>query len=349
METPTVKPVLPSICAAIMLLTASAALPAKAVELVGVNIAGGEFNSKKKPGVFFKDYVYPDSKTVDHFIDQGMNTIRFPFLWERLQRALHAPLDPGELARIDTVVRHATGRGAHVVLDVHNYATYNAKPIGGDAVPTAAFASFWGQLAAHYKDNARVVFGLMNEPKGIRADEWAASAQAAIDAIRASGARNLILVPGTAWTGAHSWLKPFQGISNAEAMAKIKDPLTGRMAFEVHQYLDRGFAGMDPACQNETVGANQLKAFTEWLRKTGARGFLGEFGGGTSPTCLKALDLMLAHIDQNADVWMGWTYWAAGAWWGPYAFSVQPATAETKPQMEILLKHVGRTHGQPAR
>jgi endoglucanase len=31
---------------------------------------------------------------------------------------------------------------------------------------------------------------------------------------------------------------------------------------------------------------------------------------------LAALDQTLKYISENSDVWIGWTFWAAGAWWG---------------------------------
>jgi endoglucanase len=323
----------------------AAGAPAQAqdarLELVGVNIAGAEFNGAKMPGVVNKDYVYPDKKSIDYFAASGMNVIRVPFRWERLQRSLDAGLDPTEQGRLDAVVDYATAKQVRVILDPHNYGRYNRQTIGSAEVPDAAFAAFWKALAEHYKDNDRVIFGLMNEPHGIRADTWAASAQAAIDAIRATGARNLILVPGTAWSGAHSWQTRYQGVSNAEALEKIVDPAGGPLAFEAHQYLDKDYSGSNAQCRSETIGVEKLRGFTDWLRKTGSRGFLGEFGVSTDPVCLKALDLMLAYMAENADVWMGWTYWAAGSWWGKYMFSVQPdADGAAKPQMAVLLRHV---------
>jgi endoglucanase len=118
------------------------------------------------------------------------------------------------------------------------------------------------------------------------------------------------------------------------------------MAFEVHQYLDKDFSGTSDQCQSETIGTDKLRGFTDWLHETNSRGFLGEFAGGSNPTCLAALDSMLAHITENAEVWLGWTYWAAGSWWAPsYPFSVQPtATGGNRPQMDILVKHAAMTN-----
>jgi len=139
---------------------------------VGVNMAGAEFGKRRFPGRINKDYVYPRRSDLDHFLDQGFNTFRLPFRWERLQRKLGGKFHPRELSRIDKVITHVTGRGAHLILDPHNYAKYFGKRIGSKEVPVTVFAAFWGRLANRYKDNPGVIFGLMNEPYKIRADRW---------------------------------------------------------------------------------------------------------------------------------------------------------------------------------
>ncbi|MBM6595188.1 calcium-binding protein [Microvirga sp. BT291] len=55
---------------------------------------------------------------------------------------------------------------------------------------------------------------------------------------------------------------------------------------------------------------------------------------------------MVKYMDDNADVWIGATYWAGGAWWGDYMYSIQPkdlkakgVNATDKPQMDILEKY----------
>ena len=304
--------------------------------LTGVNFAGAEFG-KQIPGEINKDYHYPKQRDIDYFLGRGANTVRLPFRWERLQLNLAWELEPRELALLDGTVAYVTGRGAHVVLDPHNYARYLSNDIGSKEVPVSAFASFWAELAAHFKDNERVIFGLMNEPHRIRADDWRDAAQAAIDAIRARGAQNLILVPGTYWSGAHSWTKKRNGISNAFALRELNDP-ADNMAFEVHQYFDDDYSGTSSDCQSETIGRESLEEFTQWLRMNKHRGFLGEFGVASNPVCLEALDQMMQYITENSDVWIGWTYWAAGAWWGDYPFSVQPSPDGDKPQMKVLMK-----------
>ena len=307
--------------------------------LTGVNIAGAEFAGQKIPGVADRDYFYPKPATIDYFSSKGMNVIRVPFRWERMQPRLNGDLDPSEYRRLADVVHRATARRLFVILDVHNYAAYRGVPIGSQGVPVAAFADFWKRLADKFKKEPRVGFGLMNEPKGLPTETWLAAANAALAQIRAAGARNLVLVPGNGWTGAHSWFSNGYGTPNAAVMLGVKDP-ADNYVFELHQYLDSNYSGTHPECKSERVGVTTLTAVTDWLRQHRKRGFLGEFGAGRDETCMAALDNMLGFIDKNRDVWLGWTYWAAGAWPPRYFTSVQPVNGVDPPQMEVLLKHI---------
>lgn len=337
----------PWLSGAVLLLLLLASVGAHAqprvLRYAGVNLAGAEFNSGKRPGVLFKDYTYPAATDYAYFAGKGMNIIRLPFLWERLQPQPAGELDAAQLQLIHKAVAQARAQGLHVILDVHNYAKYQGVRLGGETTPGSLLADLWTRLANEFKDDDAVVFGLMNEPNAIDASQWAPIAQAAIDAIRATGARNLVLVPGTAYTGAHSWSGTAYGTPNATALAAINDP-ANNLAVEVHQYLDKDYSGTSGECVSATVGADKLRGFTEWLRQQGKRGFLGEFAAGSGETCLQALDGMLGYIEQNNDVWLGWTYWAAGSWWKPdYAFNVQPDKDGTgKPQMPVLSRHAAR-------
>jgi hypothetical protein len=33
---------------------------------------------------------------------------------------------------------------------------------------------------------------------------------------------------------------------------------------------------------------------------------------------------MMTYMEANSDVWLGWTWWAAGPWWGEYMFTAEP-------------------------
>lgn len=310
----------------LMTLLASSLL-ADGSMLKGVNLAGAEFNH---------DTFWPISQEIDYFQSKGMNVFRVPFLWERLQPTLNSALDAGQLAGLDGFVTEATGKGAWVILDPHNYARYGGNLIGSTAVPDSAFADLWTRLANLYKSNPRVMFGLMNEPNSMPTEQWRASANAAIAAIRATGADNLIMVPGNAWTGAHSWTQNWYGTPNAVEMLNISDP-DAHFVFELHQYFDGDFSGTSSTCI-AGAGGTQLAAVTDWLRQHGHMGFLGEFAGADNAACRDAIESALGYMEANDDVWLGWTWWAAGREWGEYIFTLEPTGGFTvdRPQMAWL-------------
>ncbi|MFT7643535.1 MAG: endoglucanase, partial [Pirellulaceae bacterium] len=299
----------------------------------GVNLAGAEFGGTL-PGTHGTNYIYPNRDEIDYFLDQGMNTFRLPFRWERLQHSLFAEFDSAELVRLTNFVDYATSQGGSVVLDPHNYARYYGDIIGTPNVPRSAFADFWSRLATEFRDNPRVIYGLVNEPYGLDATDWVLSVNEAIAAIRDVGAEQLILVPGVAWTGAGSWSSTWYGTPNAVAMLNTFDPLDN-FAFDMHQYLDDG-SGTSPNVVSETIGSERIAGVTNWLRQHGHQAFLGEFGIGQNTPALNALDDMMQFINANADVWIGWTIWSAGPWWGDYFFSVEPDQNGDKPQIAVL-------------
>lgn len=302
--------------------------------LSGINLAGAEFGEGR--GVYGKDYTYPSAGTIAYFAGKGFNAVRLPFKWERLQPRLNRGFDKAERTRLAETVKALRAAGMTVILDPHNYAYYDRQQIGSPAVPDSAFADFWRRLAEDYKDDAGVQFGLMNEPHDVPAMQWLASANAAIAEIRKAGARNLVLVPGTIWTGAHSWEADRDGGANGAVMLGIKDPAENH-AYEVHQYLDADFSGTAKTCERADDAVKALERFTDWLKRNGKRGFLGEFGGSADPACLDGLSRMTALVGRENAVWTGWTYWAAGDWWpADEPLNIQPTPAGDRPQLAAL-------------
>ena len=219
--------------------------------LLGVNLDGGEFG--RVPGVFGIDYTYPTHAEVDYYAAKGMGVIRLPFLWERVQRSEFGALDATELGRLDDVVNYATSKGLKIEIEPHNYGYGFGALIGSAQTPDSAFADFWGKLATHFQSNPGVIFGLMNEPHDQWASEWLSSANAAIAAIRGVGAPQEILVPGSYWDGAGTWVSS----DNDTVMGAGVQDSAHNFAFEVHQYLDADgsgwHAGVVSATRSEEV------------------------------------------------------------------------------------------------
>src|ERR1019366_8263527 len=136
----------------------------------------------------------------------------------------------------------ATGKGLYVMVEPHgaidaDFAGYRGNAVGTAAVPNTAFADFWGRVATRYAGNPLVMYGLSNEPcktseggptGGGDVAGWFTSCNAAIVAIRAAGATQLVMVPGGQFTAASQWLSSWYDphspqISNMTGVAAITD------------------------------------------------------------------------------------------------------------------------------
>jgi endoglucanase len=311
-----------------------AAVPPGATPYRGVNLSGADFGSAL-PGKEWVDYVFPPTSEVDYYLGKGMNTFRVGFQWERLQRSAKGSFDATYASKLDALVRYATTKGGYVVLNPQNFARYYGQPVGSAAVPNAVFSDLWRRLAAKYKGNARVLFGLVNEPNTMPTEQWVGAANAAIVAIRKAGASNVVLAPGNAWTGAHSWYDSWYGTSNAVAMLAVKDPGNNTL-FEAHQYLDSDSSGSSATCVSSTIGRQRLAPFVKWLRANNKRGFVGELAGARNATCYAAVKDMLTYVAGQSDVLVGWAWWGGGPWWGEYRFTLEPLAGVDRPQMGVI-------------
>jgi endoglucanase len=312
--------------------------------LVGVNFAGAAFGAEKIPGRLGWEYFYPNIASLDYFAAKGANIIRLCVLWERLQPQLGSELNESEMKQIDQVIASARTKGMRVLLDIHNYAAFGGSKIGTDKVSVPQFADLWKRVAARYRDDHSVIFGLMNEPVKLPTETWLDAANAAIKEIRAAGADNMIFVPGNGWSSARDWFSSSYGSPNAEVMQRADDP-QNNIIYEVHQYFDPGASGTHPTCIDAASAAAAIAPFTEWARKSGRKAFLGEFGVGTDSNCLDVLEHLMGFMQDNRDVWIGWTYWAAGPWPKDYFTTIEPDGGTDRPQMAILEKFMGHARG----
>nr|QDK64600.1 endoglucanase 3 [Ganoderma lucidum] len=339
----------------------------------GVNESGGEFGNTVIPGELGKDYTWPSPSSVDYFIGAGFNTFRIPFLMERVSPpstgGLGGPFNQTYLSGLKTIVSYITGKGGYAVVDPHNYMIYNGTTISSTStyvsLPSSAhtpthspsshpivraymlslysFQSWWQQLATEFASDSHVIFDLQNEPYNIPAATVFDLMQAGVNGVRAAGATSqLILVEGTSWTGAWTWVSA----GNAAVFGAIQDPSNNvaiqrradarpRAYTEMHQYLDSDGSGTSETCVSSTIGAERLQAATQWLQQNNLKGFLGEIGAGSNAACIAAVQGALCEMQQSG-VWIGALWWAAGPWWGDYYQSIEPpsgaAVAEILPQ-----------------
>lgn len=119
--------------------------------------------------------------------------------------------------------------------------------------------------------------------------------------------------------------EPQVSSGNGDALSSLTDA-SDKLVYEMHQYLDSDGSGTSEACVSATIGRERLQAATAWLRDNGKTAVLGETAGGANEQCISALVDMLSFMQDNADVWTGWLWWAAGPWWADYMYSLEPPT-----------------------
>ena len=337
----------------------------------GTNLTGMEMNyadfTRAAGPVADTNYPADDTRLIDYFVSKNVSAIRFLFSWEAMQADLYGPIPTTDTLQSGTnyqdyfdnykrIVDYATDvKGMRVIIEPWQAdssggaggARFRGDLVGTGAVPTAAFADFWSKMAAHFKDNFLVAYGLVNEPNNMSTLSWFASAQSAVDAIRAAGSRQRIYVPGNGYTAASAWTQDYYdtdvpahsnayGWLNANgAGVPLADPI-GNLAVEVHTYVDSSECGCSDEITSPTAARDQIADTLDWANVNGLRMYLGEIGmyaGYVAPgdafTAADAWADFVAYFNANQGPFVGYTWWAGGMpdWWtdihGPH-FSISP-------------------------
>jgi len=294
----------------------------------GVNIAGFDFGCGTDGTCNTGGIVNPGSTGIsqmNHFIkDDGLNTFRLPVGWQYLlNNKLGGTLDATNFANYDALMQGCLNSGAALcIVDIHNYARWNGAIVGQGGPTNAQFASLWSQIATKYKGNAKIAFGIMNEPHDLDINTWGTSVQAAVTAIRQAGATgNKILLPGTGYTSAAEFIDN----GSAAALGKVTnlDGSYTNLIFDVHRYLDSDNSGTHASCTTNNVAA--FTTLGNYLRTNKRQAILTETGGGaTDSSCLTNLCQQLATLNTYSDVFLGWTGWSAGMFDTSYVLSETP-------------------------
>lgn len=289
------------------------------------------------------DYFDPGWYVQSVFKNYGFSIVRLNLDEWRIQSALSSNFNQtdGYLQLIRNDVEDARSLGLWIILDIHTYdnmyspAAGSYQKIGSQYVSNANFADFWNRLSTMFKNYPNVIFGLMNEPNGVSAQQWHDTAIAAINAIRNNSTTQIISIPGTAFTTAATWITS----GNAAAWAGYADPVGGPWWFEMHQYLDSNYSGQSSVCvtgYGSSVLANGGNGATAWLVNNNYKAFIGEFSwwntgdsrnldcNGTlgnycssgSYDCSVEGPNLLATMNSSTSPYVGWTWWASGGGFG---------------------------------
>ncbi|KAG7566855.1 hypothetical protein FFLO_01356 [Filobasidium floriforme] len=284
--------------------------------LGGFNIAGFDFGTDTNGGS------NPATSQIDHFVKNGANVFRLPFGWNpAVGGQLGGTLNPSWFTAYDKLVQYTLSKGAYAILDLHNYARWNGGIVGQGGPTDAQLASVWEQLAKKYSSNAKVIFGLMNEPHDIpNIGTFAKTLQVSVNAIRSAGATSqYILLPGQEWTHAPRWID-----GTNDPIVQITDPAGGKekLLLDVHQYLDSDGSGTHADCTTDNVA--MMNNLANYLKGKGRQAILSETGAGPDASCKTALAAQLKTVvDQSSSI-IGFVIWSGGAFDSSYVLSAIP-------------------------
>jgi hypothetical protein len=146
----------------------------------------------------------------------GANFVRLP-LGEQLWLSSNCDYSPTYHAMVSQVVNWITSLGMVALLDLH-FNTVNGCEAGAphNMADAAQAPTFWQQVASQFSSNPLVAFDLYNEPHDISDSVWlnggqttdifgpletyqAAGMQQLYDAVRSTGAQNLVFISGNNW------------------------------------------------------------------------------------------------------------------------------------------------------
>ncbi len=333
---------------------------ASSPRMFGVNMSGGEFGTgtgKILPGNLFTDYWYPRIAELDWAKSQGLELIRVPFRWERIQHETNGVLDVSlwapDIAQLDAVLNEAEARGLRVILDMHNFAgryftingTYANHKIGSAQLPVSEYARAWRLLADHYK-NRKCIWGydIMNEPVGVTLENWVTYCQAAVNAIREVDTSHAIILEGVDFTPADRWL------TKGAALIAVTDP-SNNLIFSAHCYpdydqdgeFDNGGTVTAELVRSDrfpdlasalNVGVNRVKPFVDWCVANNVRGLVGEYGVHQRLDTANwdvILQRMLTYMRDNSNGLVSGTQWGGGGWSSLYAMRMTSRVDNTEP------------------
>ncbi len=224
------------------------------------------------------------------------NVIRLPVRREFWTGDTPLMKDGGKAYRecVDQIVTLAANRGAYVALDLHRFRAPDQKD-----------ADFWKDAAARYKNHPAVLFDIFNEPHGISWEVWrdggyvaekskpgdedsflseeekiklnkgfhSIGMQALVDAVRGTGARNIIIAGGL------DWAYDLSGIVKGFVL-KDKDGQGIMLSTHIYNWKKGWESKVLPAAEKYPI-------------------FVGEVGAD-----VKKMDFMPAAIQEDPATWV---------------------------------------------
>ena len=223
-------------------------------------------------------------------------------------------------AAVDKIVTLAANRGAYIALDLHRF-----------RAPKAEHISFWKDAAKRYANHPAVLFDLFNEPHGISWEVWrnggwvgeagkvdesafltaeekkknqgfeSVGMQALLDAVRSSGAKNVVIAGGLHWANDLTGIES-EAIERGESKSYRLDEKGGNgIMYAWHTYhWHKGWARILPVAAKHPIFLGEVGAapreemtFIPMEQKEDWRTFVPD---------------MLGFIQKYRINWTGWCF-----------------------------------------
>ncbi|MBS1878050.1 MAG: cellulase family glycosylhydrolase [Actinobacteria bacterium] len=184
------------------------------VRLLGVNRSGSEYECLYGSRVFDGP---TDLESIQRFVNWGANAVRLPLnetCWLGINGISAEVGGAAYRAAIKGYVKRLERKGLYVILDLQWSAPGTQRAESLVPLPDAEHGpAFWTSVAREFKGNRGVLFDLFNEPRpGVSWECWrsgcevhdevvgsyrAAGMQQLVNAVRGTGAKQPIMLPGT--------------------------------------------------------------------------------------------------------------------------------------------------------
>ncbi|HYH82984.1 MAG TPA: cellulase family glycosylhydrolase [Longimicrobium sp.] len=228
----------------------------------------------------------------------GSNVVRIPLnpaYWVKTAGSYSA----GYPEQVDSAIARARSQGLDVVIDMHfsDRGDPSSKAYRLERMADANHGiTFWKEVAARYRNDGRVIFELYNEPHDISWDTWlnggpsgdgymTAGYQQLYDAVRSTGAQNLVIVNGLNW-----------GYDMSQAGTHMLNGYNIIYGMHVYDWPEK-----QPARWEQDFG--YLAARVPMM--------IGEFG--TTDCGTAYYKSVMDYADQKNMSWIGWAWYAPPA------------------------------------
>jgi len=192
----------------------------RTVRLLGVNRSGTEYECMANNGFFDGP---ADAASIAAMASWNIDAVRVPLnedCWLGINGAPPRYSGANYRNAIAGYVSRLHAAGMYAIVDLH-WNAQGALPADGRTGQGREMAdldhapSYWASVAGFFKSDLGVVFDLFNEPHDISWDCWlhgctvsdgtgtwqAAGMQTLLDAVRATGARNVVTISANGWGG----------------------------------------------------------------------------------------------------------------------------------------------------